>query len=386
MDRTERRIGQALARAAAIFALAAFLLWAMFPDGDAARIERRAQCYDPARLPPVIERGDGYRAMRLSILLYNVEGLPFPARLGRERQLNRIAFWLERRRAAGQAPDIVFLHKAFTPAASAIAAAGGYGWVLPGPSRDLKRSSAAAAPRPADYDAGARWFKGEGIGKWLDSGLYIATDLPLFVRHTAPFSSGACAGYDCLANKGGMVATLIIPGVPEPLRLFNTHRNSREPSGVAIARAETAHRIQTMENDRLLAETMAGPVIAAGDFNMQRAGDRTGHFASDPGFRLIAPLSGDGTDARSAAMSDESAWTALQDLIGVGSGARVEVVPLAVTSLFDGSRGPRLSDHNATYAVVELRWRGDTPSLARFAPPPCEGPRGGLTPAHPAPI
>ncbi|SKB72702.1 hypothetical protein [Sphingopyxis flava] len=376
MDRTERRIGPALARAAAIFALAAFLLWAMLPNGDAARIERHAPCYDPARLPPVIERSDGQRAMRLSILLYNVEGLPFPARLERKGQLNRIAGWLERRRAAGQAPDIVFLHKAFTPAASAITAAGGYDWILPGPSRDLKRSPAAAAPRPAGYDAGARWFKGEGVGKWLDSGLYIATDLPLLVLHTAPFSSGACAGYDCLANKGGMVATLIIPGVPEPIRLFNTHRNSREPSGVAIARAEAAHRIQTMENDRLLAQTMAGPIIAAGDFNMRRAGDRTGRFASDIGFRLIAPQSGDGMAARPAAMSDESAWAALQDLIGVASGAKVEIAPLAVTSLFDGTRGPRLSDHNATYAVVELRWRGDTPSLAHFAPPPCSEPKG----------
>lgn len=371
MDRAERRIGRALARAAAIFALAAFVLWALLPDGEAARIERRADCYDPARLPPITSLADGRRAMRLRILLYNVEGLPFPARLERKYELGRIAAWLERRRAAGRAPDILFLHKAFTPAASAIARAGDYGWILPGPSRDLRRNPAAAAARPAGYDAGARWFKGEGIGKWLDSGLYIATDLPLFVRDTAPFSTAACAGYDCLANKGGEVATLIIPGVPEPLRLFNTHRNSLTPSGVAAARAEGAHRIQTLENDRLLAETMEGPMIAAGDFNMRRAGDRAGRFASDPGFRLIAPQPGGTMAARSAAMSDESAWAALQDLIGVSSGARVEVVPLAVTSLFDGVHGPRLSDHNATYAVVELRWRGDNPELARFAPPPC---------------
>lgn len=373
MDRAERRIGRALARVAAILALAAFVLWALLPDGEAARVERRADCYDPARLPPITPLADGRRAMRLRILLYNVEGLPFPARLERKYELGRIADWLERRRASGRAPDILFLHKAFTPAASAIARAGDYDWILPGPSRDVRRKPAAAAPRPTGYDAGARWFKGEAIGKWLDSGLYIATDLPLFVDEAAPFSTAACAGFDCLANKGGEVATLIIPGVPEPLRLFNTHRNSLTPSGVAASRAEAAHRIQTHENDRLLAETMGGPMIAAGDFNMRRAGDRIGRFASDPGFRLIAPQPGGTMAARSAAMSDDSAWAALQDLIGVSSGARVEVVPLAVTSLFDGIHGPRLSDHNATYAIVELRWRGDDPALARFAPPPCTG-------------
>lgn len=375
MDRTERRIGPALARAVAIVALAAFVLWAMLPNGDAARIERRAECYDPARLPRVMERADGQRAMRLSILLYNVEGLPFPARLERKYELARIADWLKRRRAAGHAPDILFLHKAFTPAASAIAKAGGYDWILPGPSRRLRRNPVAAAPRPAGYDADAQWLKGEGVGKWLDSGLYIATDLPLFTRNIAPFSTAACAGYDCLANKGGMVATLILPEVPEPLHLFNTHRNSREPSGVSKARAEAAHRIQTQENDRLLDDLMTGPIIAAGDFNMRRAGDEIGRFASDPGFGLIAPRAGSSFAARSAKMTDESAWSQLQDLLGAKGGARVELVPLAVTSLFDGVRGPRLSDHNATYAVVELRWSGDAPSLARFAPPPCPKPK-----------
>jgi hypothetical protein len=69
MDRAERRIGPALARAAALVALAAFVLWAMLPDGRAARIERRADCYDPARLPPFTSRADGRRAMRLRILL-----------------------------------------------------------------------------------------------------------------------------------------------------------------------------------------------------------------------------------------------------------------------------------------------------------------------------
>lgn len=373
MDRAERRIGRRLARAAAIFALAAFVLWAMFPDGRAARIERSADCYDPARLPPIMRLADGRQAMRLHILLYNVEGLPFPARLERKYELGRIANWLERRRTSGRAPDILFLHKAFTPAASAIARAGGYDWIVPGPSRDIRRNPSAAAPRPAGYDAAARWIKGEHLGKWLDSGLYIATDLPLFASDAAPFSTAACAGYDCLANKGGEVATLILPGVPEPLRLFNTHRNSLTPSGVGASRAETAHRVQTQENDALIARTMEGPMIAAGDFNMRRAGDRTGRFASDPRFRLIAPQAGSTMAARPAAMTDDSAWAALQDLIGVASGSRVAVVPLAVTSLFDGTRGPRLSDHDATYAIVELRWRGGDPELARFAPPPCAG-------------
>lgn len=348
--------------------IAAFILlaalaagWAVLPDGRLARVERRADCFDPAKLPPVATLADGRRAMQLRVLLWNVEGLPWPIRSGREAKLAQIAGWIAARRAAGRGPDILILHKAFVPEASRIAVAGGFGSIVPGPALDARRRLPAAEP-PIGYADGARWRKGEGLGKWLDSGLYIATDLPVLAAASEAFGADSCAGYDCLSNKGGLVLRVAVPGAPERLIIFNTHRNSREPAKVGIARAEASHRLQTAENDALLAATPPGSaMIAAGDFNNYRAGDRIGLFAGDPAFRLAAK--GAGMTARAAPMTDQKAWTEAYDLLGFRSSSALRVEPLSVATLFDGKNGPRLSDHDAQYIVFRLSWRGDAAAL-----------------------
>lgn len=375
MDRPRRKIRRGLAIAAVALLGLMAAGWAMLPDGGLARVERRADCYDPARLPPVATLADGRRAMRLRVLLWNVEGLPWPIRSGRKPKLAQIANWVAARRAAGRGPDILILHKAFVPEASRIAAAAGYRSILPGPALDQPRHMPIPIPLPGHAEGG-HWWKGEGIGKWLDSGLYVATDLPLLEgtrERPLPgwtsdaFYAGSCAGYDCLANKGGMIVHLAVPGAPAPLTIFNTHRNSREPSGVSIARAETAHVMQTRENDALLHGFGGnGAMIAAGDFNNYRAGDRTGLFAGDPGFRLAAK--GTGMNARAAPMTDQKAWTDAYDLLGFRSSSALRVEPLSVATLFDGKNGPRLSDHDAQYIVFRLSWRGDAAALPGTIP------------------
>lgn len=375
MDRPRRKIARRLAIAAVALLGLIAAVWAVLPGGKLARIERRGDCYDPARLPPVETLVDGRKAVRLGVLLWNVEGLPWPIRSGREPRLAAMADWIAKRRAAGHGPDILILHKAFVPAASRIAGAAGYRSILPGPAVDRPRHMPIPIP-PAGHAESGRWWKGEGIGKWLDSGLYVATDLPLFERRggrplpaysSDAFYADSCAGYDCLANKGGMIVHLAVPGAPAPLTIFNTHRNSREPSGVSIARAEAAHVMQTRENDALLhGFGGTGAMIAAGDFNNYRTGDRIGRFANDPTFRLAAK--GAGMHARAAAMTDAKAWVDAYDLLGFRSSDTLRVEPLAVATLFDGKNGPRLSDHDAQYIVFRLSWRGDAPALPVAVP------------------
>jgi hypothetical protein len=367
MDRAQRPVKRRLAIAAIVLLGMTAMVWAVLPDGRAARIERRAGCTNPAVLPKVERLADGRSAMRLRVLLWNVEGLPWPIRSGREPKLARIADWIAKRRKAGQGPDILILHKAFVPEASHIAVAGGFRSILPGPALDQRRMLPAAKP-PAGYAEAARWSKGEGIGKWLDSGLYIATDLPVAAATSEAFGADSCAGYDCLANKGGVFAALQLPGAPEPLYLFNTHRNSREPAKVGIARAEASHLLQTRENDAFLADLpIDAPMIAAGDFNNYRAGDRRGRFAGDPAFRLAGKDAG--FAARPAPMTDAAAWQRAYDLLGYRSGDRLRVEPVSVVTLFDGKNGPRLSDHDAQYIVFRISWDGDAKPMPVISPP-----------------
>ncbi len=366
MDRAERPVRRWPAITATVLLGLVAAVWAILPDGRAARVERLADCYEPAALPKVETLADGRKAVRLRVLLWNVEGLPWPIRSGREAKLDRIADWIAKHRKAGLGPDILILHKAFTPEASRITTAAGYRAILPGPAWDDKRQFPAAAPSAGFADA-ARWWKGEGIGKWLDGGLYIATDLPVIDQARDAFGADSCAGYDCLSNKGGLALRVAIPGAPEPLTLFNTHRNSREPAKVGIARAEASHVLQTQENDALLAAFGdKGALIAAGDFNNYRAGDKRGRFAADPAFHLAAK--GPGLAARAAPMTDIRAWTDAYDLLGYRASAAMKVEPLVVATLFDGKNGPVLSDHAAQYVIFRLSWRGDAPAMPIAVP------------------
>ena len=357
MDRAGRRIGRRLIIAAiALFGLMA-AVWTLLPNGKLARIERIASCYDAAALPQVDTLANGRKAIQLRVLLWNVEGLPWPIRSDRGPKLAAIADWIAKRRAAGLGPDILVMHKAFIPEASRIAIAGRFATIAPGPALGQPRLY-SPADLPSGYAESARWSKGEGIGKWLDGGLYIATDLPVARADSDPFGPDSCAGYDCLANKGAQLVKIAIPGAPKPLYLFNTHRNSREPAGVSLARAEVAHILQTHENDELIRNSeISSAFIAAGDFNNYRAGDRVGWFATDPEFRLVGKRNG--FAARPALMSDPTAWQQAYDLLGYEGGDPLRIEPLSVATLFDGKNGPRLSDHDAQYVIFRISWRGD---------------------------
>lgn len=169
----------------------AFVIVVFTLSGCAGKPEQRANlCVDRADLPTIAAAPDGTEFFDLKVLIYNVEGLPWPARKNRGAKLDAIGDELARRRVAGQAPDIVLLQEVFTRRAAAIGARSGYRNILPGPSAN-DRHSLVALGVPASFKADRRFFKGERSGKLLGSGLQVLSDFPIQAFHRIPFSANA---------------------------------------------------------------------------------------------------------------------------------------------------------------------------------------------------
>jgi endonuclease/exonuclease/phosphatase family metal-dependent hydrolase len=214
-------------------------------------------------------------AAGLSVMTYNVEGLPWPARFGRGDALARIGERLALMRAIGVQPRIVVLQEAFSDDAKAIRAASGHRYAVLGPDAALAGEPAASRSDRAFAGQGS-FLKGERSGKLLDSGLVILSDYPVLSVKRAAFPVAACAGYDCLANKGMVMAVVAVPGRPEPIAIVNVHLNSKRASGVSVERADAAFRRQVRALDRFLAANRAPgmPMIVAGDFNIGHSATR----------------------------------------------------------------------------------------------------------------
>jgi hypothetical protein len=303
--------------------------------------------------------GDEY--IDVSVMIYNVEGLPWPARRSRTGKLEYIAEELRRQRAAGHAPDVVLLQEAFTPVAAKIGPAAGYRTVIAGPTARDRRTS-PGAPLPADWLKQRRLLKGERTGKLLGSGLHVLSDYPVMSVYREPFSPNACAGYDCLANKGVMLARVWIPGVPSPVDIVTTHMNSQRASGVPAGRADAAHRAQVDESAGFLERTRTpeNPLIMGGDFNMRRSPDRLDHFGYRKPYRIVrhyCSQPGSGCDVRMS-WDGDAPWLDTQDLQIFDDGSDVRVRPVRVEATFDGAdRGDRVSDHDGYQVTYRLSWK-----------------------------
>lgn len=211
----------------------------------------------------------GISSIELSILIYNVAGLPWPIGCGkvsravdehgdripiacnRSAAVKAIGDTLRKLRQQGQEPDIVMLQEAFISAAKEIPVRAGYpNWVVgPGVSDLGQRYSVRASQRFIDDRS---FWKGEKLGKWQSSGLILASNFPIKVVYSHPFNQWECAGTDCLANKGLLVAEIKVPGLPHHLKIVTTHFNSGGGSRVNTERALIAHNLQVDEvNDFL---------------------------------------------------------------------------------------------------------------------------------------
>jgi endonuclease/exonuclease/phosphatase family metal-dependent hydrolase len=217
----------------------------------------------------------------LSVMTYNVHGLPWPLAFGRDAAFAKIEARLLLLRRTGAQPHVIVFQEAFTQSAKQIAAHSGYRYTANGPSRDLVSRWPSTLEDRA-FAAAAHFFKGETLGKLVDSGLQVASDYPILSVRRAAFPAFACAGYDCLANKGIMLVTVDVPGSQTPVTIATTHLNSKKSSGVSQQRSLYAYRRQVEAIDRFISANRNPqlPIVFAGDFNAsnrQRRSYLVGH-------------------------------------------------------------------------------------------------------------
>jgi len=173
----------------------------------------------------------------VSIMAYNIEGLPWPFAHQRPAAFGAIEQRLRQLRMLGEQPQVLVLEEAFTPAARAIGRDSGYRSVV---------VAGSATP--------------------FGSGLEIATDLP--VLKVKRFTYPACAGFDCFAAKGAILATVALSSEVR-VQIAATHLNSHKASGTDGSRANRVYFAQVDALSRFIAANRdpALPLLVVGDFN-----------------------------------------------------------------------------------------------------------------------
>jgi len=318
----------------------------------------RVMACDAAPAAPVALAEDGRSATAtLSVLTYNLEGLGWPARKGRAVELKAIGERLAAMREAGTGPDVILFQEMFSGAAKHAVETSGYPAIAPGPQRTTKPYSTDNEKMPGK----SKPLKGELGFKLVGGGLAIASRYPIVDMALDAYGRRACAGLDCLSNKGVMLARIAIPGVPAPIDIYNTHMNSRGASGVSEARDGEAHLRQAIAASDFIARTqdIAVPLIFGGDFNMRHSEDRWAEFSEYHPLTLVHEVCVDPASGCEVKMSwdGDAPWMDTQDLQFFADGEQLTVRPVRVEAMFDGgASGPRLSDHDGFLVTYELRW------------------------------
>ncbi len=296
----------------------------------------------------------------LSVMTYNIEGLPFPVRFGRSTAAHQIAERLRQMRDAGLQPHVVVLQEAFGDAQQAIGKEAGYRYIAVGPDRKLTNDEPMSADDKA-FAEQARFMKGERSGKLMGSGLVILSDYPIVSVARAAFPAYACAGFDCLANKGVMLANIQVPGVAQPVAVIATHMNSKDSSHVSEERHRYAFLRQVSSMSHFLTANLAPstPYVFAGDTNVGKSQPRMVALESmlsglprttDAGVVRIALQSClAGTDAGCMISTPKEVRISARrnkDLQVFAPGATTSVALLGVDAPFGhDDKGRMLSDH-----------------------------------------
>lgn len=292
----------------------------------------------------------------LSVMTYNVAGLPWPVKTGRGKALKAIGAELGRMRAAGTQPDVVLIQEGFRKEVWDLIDTSGYTYVAKGPRKKQRDPNVFARNERPDYRRVKYRRKGEGLGKWGSSGLWVLSDHP--IERVGSHAYRYCAGLDCLANKGAMLAAIRVPGLTPPVEIVNTHLNSKGASGVPRRRATAAHHLQADELKRFLADarTPGAPLIVGGDFNVMNAPDRFDYVMADYPFEPVSRWCHalPGACDTQISYDGDAPWLDTQDLIGFSDGAATGVTPVRVEAAFDGAAEPVLSDHDAYRVTFQL--------------------------------
>jgi endonuclease/exonuclease/phosphatase family metal-dependent hydrolase len=299
-------------------------------------------------------RGPASLAVRdLVVMSYNVHGLPWPLAGRRREAIRAIGRDLAALRRQGKAPDIVLIQENFDDPDELIAASG-YAYVAAGPDKHLRPSG----PRARGFARTRYLLSGEGWGKLTSSGLYVLSDLPITAVKTDAYRY--CAGFDCLANKGVMMAHLDVPGLPGGLDVVNTHMNAdRAAARVSGRRSLKAHNLQTEELNRFVARvrTPGVPLLVGGDFNVKNDPERYYYRAEARPFTVVSEYCQDEGAGCGSGAGQPRPWLASQDLQAFAAGGPVSIRPVEASALFDGTAGARLSDHDGYVVRYRLGWR-----------------------------
>ena len=292
----------------------------------------------------------------LSVLTYNIHGLPWPMAAHRGEALKAIGRELAEMRKAGRQPDIVLIQEGFRGETADLARISGYRYWAKGPTRSERPSE----PAPADGGAyrKARYrTRGEGWGKFTSAGLHVLSDAPILGVSTAAFHY--CAGFDCLANKGVMMTRIAVPGVPGGVDVVNTHLNSRHASKTPDAHSLQAHNLQIDELNAFITDhhDVERPLLVGGDFNVRRAPDRYYHAAANRPYGVVAEYCADTACEGQALGAEGRPWLKTQDLQAFASLGPVDVRPIKVETVFASpDNGGKLSDHDGYLVRYRLSW------------------------------
>jgi endonuclease/exonuclease/phosphatase family metal-dependent hydrolase len=308
------------------------------------------------------------QTFQISILTYNIHGLPWPIAEGRGHALRSIGRELAAMRRAGRQPDVVLIQEGFRDEISDLAKASGYRFWARGPERDDR--APADGPTRA-YPAVRYPLAGEGWGKFTGSGLHVLSDLPIVAVRGEAYR--ACAGFDCLANKGVMLVRVALPGGGGEVDIVNTHLNARGASKTPPARTLAAHNQQTAQLLAFIKREHRPdiPLLVGGDFNVRNAPARYDYDAGSRPYRVVSEFcaAADADCAGQAPAADGKPWLRSQDLQAFSAGGPIEVRPVGVATVFDATKGERaLSDHAGYLVRYRLNW--DPTALARAPSPP----------------
>jgi endonuclease/exonuclease/phosphatase family metal-dependent hydrolase len=336
----------------------AILAGALLASGCATPLPHRSMtCADvPASVYAVTPDGQSLTTS-LTVLTYNIEGLGWPARSGRADSLRAIGDRLAALRRAGRAPDVILFQEMFSGPAKKAVAATGYPAIVTGPRRTTRAQGVTKETLP-----GRSHIKRGEIGLHMTgSGLAIASRYPIVDVDMHAFGRRSCAGIDCLANKGVVLARIAIPAVPTPIDIYDTHMNSRGASRAPDRRNLAAHDRQSLEASAFIDRTHddAYPVIFGGDFNMRHSEPRWDNFSRYQSLDLVHRVCADpasGCDVR-LSWNGEKPWMDTQDLQFFWPGDAVSIRPIRVEAMFDGgASGPKLSDHDGFLVTYRLSW------------------------------
>jgi endonuclease/exonuclease/phosphatase family metal-dependent hydrolase len=305
--------------------------------------------------PPAVQTASA----DVSVLTYNVRGLPWPIAAGRATALKEIGRELAALRAQGRQPDIVLLQEGFRGSEVAdLVKASGYRYWAKGPARS-ERAHGAPLPDGRDFHRVRYPAFGEGWGKFASGGLYVLSDAPITGVENSPYRY--CAGLDCLANKGAMLARIALPQVPGEIDVVNTHMNSKRASRTPRARSLQAHNLQVEELLSFIADHRAAgaPLLVGGDFNVKGSAERYDHLAAARPYKVVSEFCSTQAGACEGQTADSAArpWLHSQDLQGFESAPNVDVRPVRVDTMFRGdASGARLSDHVGYMVRYRLSW------------------------------